>query len=106
MKKTVPNANSEVLILSIGLNNQDQDPQQTSCKQLKAPFKQETVTFPNSDIFFPIMNFSTNLTLKQKSNLTLINTIMATHFPFLTEIPHDDFTTEPDNIHWKLITDK
>lgn len=105
-EKTIPNPQIKILILSIGINNRDQDPRQTSCKQLKALYKQATVTFPNADIYFPIMNFSPNLTSKQQSNLTLINNTIATFFPFLTEIPHDTFTTEQDNIHWKPATAK
>lgn len=65
-----------------------------------------TVTFLNADIYFPSMNYSPNLTLKQQSNLKLINNTIATHLPFLKEIPHNTFTTEKDNIHWKLDTAK
>lgn len=36
----------------------------------------------------------------------LTNNTMATHFPFFTEILHDSFTTEKDNIHLMATTAK
>ncbi|KAL7373186.1 hypothetical protein ABVT39_000831 [Epinephelus coioides] len=104
-EKTLPNPHVKILIISIGINNKDQDPKQTS-KQLKALFHLAKSTFPNADIYFPIMNYSPHLTPTQKSNLKLINNTMATHFSILTEIPHDTFKTEKDNIHWTPSTAK
>ncbi|KAG7999370.1 hypothetical protein GBF38_000026 [Nibea albiflora] len=105
-EKTLPQPQAKVVIFSIGINNKDQDPRQTTIKQLKALFRIGKSTFPNADIYFPIMNFSPNLTTTQRNNLTLINNTMATHFPILTEIPHDTFHTEKDNIHWTPTTAK
>ncbi|XP_059184757.1 mucin-2-like [Centropristis striata] len=104
MEKTPVNHHVKILIISIGTNNKDQDARQTSIKQLKTVFRLAGSTFPNADIYFPIINFSPQLTTTQKSNLTLINNVMATHFPILLEIPHDTFTTEKDNIHWTPFT--
>eukprot|EP00064_Thunnus_orientalis_P023971 superscaffoldBa00009667_g24236 len=66
----------------------------------------EKTTFPNADIYFPILNYSSHLTTTQKNNLKMINITMATHFPFLTEIPHNTFRTEKDNIHGTPATAK
>ena len=103
-EKTVPNPAIKIVVLSIGINNKDQDPRQTSCKQLKSLHKQAQLAFPNADIYFPIINFSDNLSTKQQYNLKYINNTIATYFPFLAEIPHDTFLTEKDNIHWKPAT--
>ncbi|XP_078030781.1 uncharacterized protein LOC144466866 [Epinephelus lanceolatus] len=103
-EKTPPSPSTKILVLSVGLNNKDQDPKQTSIKQLKALSRLARTVFPNADIYFPIMNFSANLTPTQQHNLKLINNTIATHLPFLTEIPHDTFTTEADNIHWTPAT--
>lgn len=104
LEKTKPIPLAKIVVLSIGLNNKDQDPKQTSCKQLKALYKQATVTFPNADIYFPVINFSDRLTEQQKSNLKMINNTIVTHFPCLFEIPHDTFATEKDQIHWTPTT--
>lgn len=103
-EKTPVNPSTKILVLSVGLNNKEQDPKQTSIKQLKALYRQARTTFPNADIYFPIMNVSPHFTSKQQENLKLINNTIATHFPFLAEIPHDTFTTEADNIHWTAST--
>ena len=86
-EKTVPNPTIKIVVLSIGINNKDQDPRQTSCKQLKSLYKQAQLAFPNADIYFPIINFSDNLSIKQQYNLKYINNTIATYFPFLAEIP-------------------
>lgn len=103
-EKAIPSQEVKILILSVGINNKDQDPRQTSCKQLKSLYKQAQLAFPIADIYFPIINFSANLTIKQQHNLKYINNTIATYFPFLAEIPHDTFFTEKDNIHWKPAT--
>ncbi len=105
-EKSIPNPKVKIVVFSIGINNKDQDPRQTTTKQLKTLFRQAKSTFPNADIYYPIMNFSSQLTDTQKGNLKLINNIMTTYAPFLTEIPHDTFTTEKDNIHWTPTTAK
>lgn len=61
----------------MGLNNKDQDPKQTSIKQLRALSRQAESTFPNAIVYFPIMNFSPNLTRQQQDNLKLLNNHIA-----------------------------
>lgn len=103
-EKTSTNPSVKIVVFSIGINNKDQDPKQTSIKQLKALYRQAQSTFPNADIYFPIINFSPRLTPQQQANLELINNSIATHLPFLAEIPHDTFHTTDDNIHWTPTT--
>lgn len=103
-EKTPRNPSTKIVIFSVGLNNKDQDPKQTSIKQLRALSRQAQSTFPNATVYFPIMNFSLNLTRQQQDNLKLLNNHIATHYNFLAEIPHDTFQTEPDNIHWTSTT--
>ncbi|CAK6951357.1 hypothetical protein GBF38_000026 [Scomber scombrus] len=44
---------SSIVIFSVGINNKDQDPRQTTIKQLKTLFRTAKLTFPNADIYFP-----------------------------------------------------
>lgn len=104
MEKAPINPHTKILILSIGLNNRDQDPKQTSIKQLRTLYKQATSTFPNADIYIPKINYSRNLTPEQQNNLHILNTMITTHFRHLTSIPPEQFNTEKDNIHWKKDT--
>lgn len=105
-EKTPSYPQVKIVIFSVGINNKDQDPRQTTLKQLKSLFRLSRSTFPNADIYFPVMNFSTNLTSSQKYNLKLVNNTMVNTFPCLLEIPHDTFHTETDNIHWTPSTAK
>ena len=100
LQKTPIHTHTQTVILSIGINNMNHNPQLTSIKQLSALHKQALVTFPNASIHFPVINHSPLLTLKQQQNLRLINSYIVTYLNPLLEIPHDTFITQPDNIHW------
>ena len=100
LQKTPTHTHTQTVILSIGLNNMDHNPQLTSIKQLSALYKQALTTFPNATIHFPVINHSPNLTPKQQKNLRTLNSYIVTHLSPLLEIPHDTFITQPDNIHW------
>lgn len=104
MEKSPINTSTKILILAVGLNNREQDPQQTSSKQMGSLYKQAKLTFPNADIYFPKINFSPNLPQHQKDNLIQLNKYIVNHFPSLVEIPQDTFITVADNIHWTPTT--
>lgn len=93
---------TKIVIFSTGCNNKDQDPRQASIKQLKALYRQAQSTFPNADIYFPILNFSPYLMLKQQENLQLINKAIITYLPSLTENPYM-FQTMDDHFHWTAV---
>lgn len=99
-QKTPISLTTRTLILSIGINNKDQHPKLTSIKQLKALHRAAKRTFPKADIFYPVINFSPALARPQKDNLLVINDTIRSHLPSLAELPQDQFTTGPDNIHW------
>ncbi|TWW61316.1 hypothetical protein D4764_05G0014060 [Takifugu flavidus] len=86
-EKTLPNPNTKIVIFSIGINNRDQDPRKTTIKQLKLLVRTAKSTFPNADIYFPILNYSTQLTQEQQNNLEFINNTMASYCPTLPAIP-------------------
>lgn len=104
--KTRPDPNIKIVIFSIGINNKDQDPRKTTLKQLKTLVRTAKSTFPNANIYFPLLNYSTQLTQEQQDNLKLINDTMFRHCPTLPAIPQDNFITERDNIHWTPATAK
>ncbi|KAG7467708.1 hypothetical protein JOB18_018490, partial [Solea senegalensis] len=76
-EKTIPNPDTKIVIIAIGINNKDQDPRQTSIKQFKALFRLLKSVFPTADIYFPVINFSPNLTPTQQNNITTINNNMT-----------------------------
>lgn len=52
-EKTPRNPSTKIVVFSVGLNNKDQDPKQTSIKQLQALSRQAESTFPNAIVLFP-----------------------------------------------------
>jgi len=100
LEKTDIHSHTQVVVLSVGLNNKDHDPYQTSLKQLASMHKEAKSTFPNATIYVPIMNHSPLLTPQQKQNIKIMNGYISTHLPTLFEIPKDSFRTTRDTIHW------
>lgn len=98
--------NTAMVILSVGLNNKDQDPQKTSIKQLRKVVNGAKAVFPNADIFVAHIHFSRSLSKLQQTNLTMINNFISTHYNYLPCIPQQHFHTIADGIHWTSETAK
>lgn len=99
-EKTPTHTDTKIVVLSVGLNNRDQDPQKTSIKQLRALYRRARETFPNADVYFACINFSTFLSKAQQGNLREINDHIVANLPHLTTLHGGGFRTQPDNIHW------
>lgn len=104
LEKTPIHTDTATVVLSVGLNNKDHDPFQTSLKQLSVMHKEAKKTFPNATIYIPVISHSPLLTPQQKRNLKIINGYITTNFPTLLEIPQDTFHTTTDLIHWTSTT--
>lgn len=100
LEKTPIHSNIKLVILSVGINNRDQDAEKTSIKQLRMLYKKAKSVFPNADVFFPLINFSPSLPKEQQRNLNFINSFAAERFLVLNPLPEDHFRTVGDNIHW------
>ena len=94
----------ETVVLSVGINCMDNDAFQTSFPQISDMYKEAKTTFPNADIYIPLLNFSKFLSATQKTNLTLMNSHIAKHFRHLTIIHPNQFHTTRDNVHWTVPT--
>lgn len=104
LEKKAPTTQTQKVIISIGINNKDLDPKNTTNKQLLTIHRMAKKTFPNALIRFALLNFSPYLTPLQIQNLTQINTFITTHFNHLNHIPSQDFLRHPDLIHWTTTT--
>lgn len=100
LEKTPEHPHVKIVVLSVGINNKDQDPQKTSTKQLRIVYRRAQSVFPNARILIPLINFSLQLTREQQHNLNMINNFIASHFPYLALIAMKDFHTGSDTVHW------
>lgn len=98
--KTPTHPQTKLVVLSVGINNRDQDPEKTSIKQLRILYRKAQSVFPNACVYFPLINYSPLLPQEQQDNLITINTFIFSHFPSLRPLPGDRFNTTLDNIHW------
>ena len=104
LEKCEVHPNVETVVLSVGINCRDNDVHQTSLPQINELHKEAQTTFPNADIYIPLLNFSKFLSPTHKSNLTRMNSHIAKHFRHLTIIHPNQFHTQTDNIHWTPAT--
>lgn len=88
------------MILSFGLNNRHQKTRTTTIKQLQGAARQARNKFPGATILVPVINFSSNLPVKEKDNLRILNNHIVRNFDFIQELPQKLFDTENDNVHW------
>lgn len=94
---------TNVLILSVGVKNRHQEPQKTSIKRLRAVYRKDKSACPNSDIRFPLINYSQNLA-KNQCILATINDHIKSHLLNLQPLPQQQFVTTEDDIHWTADT--
>lgn len=104
LEKTPVHPNIKLVVLSIGINNRDQDAEKTSIKQLRMLYKKAKSVLPNAKVVFPLINFSSSLPIEQQRNLTLINNFAAKRLLVLNPLSGDQFVTIDDNIHWTQVT--
>ncbi|KAK1886078.1 Hydroxyproline dehydrogenase [Dissostichus eleginoides] len=95
-----PIPTAKIVIISIGINNKDDDPHRTTGKQLRSMIKHASETFPRASIYIPLINHSPCLTQKQKHNIQLINDSLTKHHNTLQPLPQEAFRTTHDNIYW------
>lgn len=79
LEKTSPAPLVQKLVISIGINNKDLDPKNTTNKQLLTIHRLAKKIFPNATIHFALLNFSPYLTPIQIHNLTEINLFTGQH---------------------------
>ncbi|KAI4806925.1 hypothetical protein KUCAC02_017715 [Chaenocephalus aceratus] len=57
-KRTPPIPTAKIVIISIGINNKDDDPHRTTGKQLCSMIKHASETFPRASIYTPLINIT------------------------------------------------
>lgn len=103
-QKTPASPGVKVLILSVGVNNREQNNQQRIDQGIRDLMEAADDTFPNARIWLASLNWSQQLPLLAIANLTKINTAIRKTERFIHPLPPGRFATESDNIHWTVTT--
>lgn len=101
LAKTPQHPEVWLVVLSLGLNNREQDPNKTSIKQLRTVVKLAASVFPSAELFIPLIHYSRLLPQVEQRNLSVINKHIQSKYQPLPLLPADQFTTEDDNLSWK-----
>lgn len=100
---TPSNPTVKRVVLSFGINCRNAGARiDTLQKTFRRMYQRAQTAFPEAQIYVPIIGFSEELPLAERSKLREINVIIKNDFPFLPTVPRDAFNTSPrhDKIHW------
>ncbi|KAK2808422.1 hypothetical protein Q5P01_000626 [Channa striata] len=90
----------------LSVSKKAQNAKQTAVKQIQAALRQAKKEFPHSEIWIPLINFSSSLPRKEQETLKIINAHIHKNMPCLPQLKEEDFHTEKDNVHWTAETAK
>ncbi|KAK1900317.1 Carbamoyltransferase HypF [Dissostichus eleginoides] len=88
------------VILSFGLNDRGRGNTTLLESKHQKLLQSAKDTFPNAAIFIPIINISSNLTLKPTQNIRILNQLIFQTFHSLPKLRQSAFSMDQDNIHW------
>ena len=104
LAKTNVSTQVQKLVLSFGVNNRAQKPEQTTFKQMQGAVRMAKLAFPQAQILVPEINFSRALPHRQQDNLRVLNRYITKNYDYIPELSRQHFSTEKDAIHWSRKT--
>lgn len=104
LSKAIGQVVVEKIVISCGINSRAQKTKETTVKQLQTAVRMAKRRFPYSEIWIPLLNFSTDLPVKEQLNLKQLNAYLFKNMPYIGLLPDNSFQTEKDNIHWTKST--
>lgn len=104
IRKATVHSNVEKVVLAFGLNNRNQGAKETAIKQMLGAVRATKNRFPYSEIWIPLINFSSGLSREEIQTLTTMNAHISRNLPFVPKLSEKDFLTEGDEIHWTRTT--
>lgn len=101
--KTPVSSMVRAVVLSVGINDHNQNSRFQSNKVIQALMEAADSTFPNAKIRIAA-HWSRKLPLPIRSNLVRIDEAIRRTERRIKRLPGDDFVTEDDQIHWTTTT--
>lgn len=92
------------VILSFGLDNKSQGRTAILQKELQMLLRAAEKSFPNAEIFIPVVNFSRNLPFSTRKNIVALNHLIRRTPRPIPRLPKQDFQTETNGIQWTVST--
>lgn len=104
VRKATIHSNVEKVVLAFGLNNKNQGAKETAIKQMLGAVRAAKNWFRYSEIWIPLINFSSGLSREEIQTLKTMNAYISRNLPFIPKLSENDFMTERDEIHWTRTT--
>lgn len=106
IEKATIRVQPEKIILSFGFNNRQQRYRIAAITELQKAHKAVTKRLPNTEVFFPLINFTRSLPLYEQIMIDHLNTHIKKNTSCIPPLPTEQFMVESDGIHWKASTAK
>lgn len=105
LQKLTPNTQVQKIILSVGINNREQNPHKTAIKQLQGLWRAAKIAFPYATVYTPLINFSEGLPRDQQENLKILNVYIKDHTNYIKLLSSSRFKVDTkDHVHWSKDT--
>lgn len=88
------------VILSFGLNNRNQGNPSILKKYLRGMLTTAKNTFPQAEVFIPVINISQNLPENIRQNVGILNHLIRGTGRQIPRLARKSFRTQIDEIHW------
>ncbi|GLD71317.1 uncharacterized protein AKAME5_002263800 [Lates japonicus] len=98
--KTPTSPETNIVILSFGLNNRNQGNPTLLRQAVTRLIKTAKDTFPFAKIYIPLISFSEHLHIMVQRNIRELNHILKESDHHIPRLPHPSFKTNMDRIHW------
>lgn len=92
------------VILSFGINDRSHDSAGLTINWMLKTLRAAEDTFPNAQVFVPIINFHNLLSVRPTTTLNRINAAIRDTHHFIEALPTGRFTTGMDHTHWTFST--
>ena len=106
IEKATIEVEPEKIILSFGFNNRQQRYRIAAITELQKACRAVTKRLPNTEVFFPLINFARTLPLYEQMMIEHLNNHIKKITGHIPPLPIEQFIVENDGIHWKALTAK
>lgn len=106
MAKSTSQVVVEKIVLAFGINSRGVRAKETSIRQMQGAVRTAKKIFPYSEIWIPVINYSTYLSTAEQTSLRVLNLHICKNMPSIPALKANRFNTERDHVHWTAETAK
>lgn len=100
LSRAAVHAKVRTVVLAFGINHRNQKGKETAIKQMQRAVRAAVEKFPGAAVWVPLVNFSKQLKLQEREQLSVLNAHIHKNMAHLPLLPDEHFKVTQDRIHW------